>query len=193
MAGIYPWMEIERDYFAGKYKNYHEICKIYKMSYGVVENYAIKNKWCQRKKDLREKCREKIAEAIAEDHAEIVRHARAEVIDIANLLINQGRQKFLDAKGNIIDRSINGTPTAINALNIGAKLKMSALGMGRASEGDGETQVNIYNEGGSINFRGMSDADLDKFIRTASQKLVAMGSERSPRKKAARKSKEPAA
>jgi hypothetical protein len=189
---IWPWEQIESEFLAGKWKTLGEISKAYGISIGMVEKRSTSRKWSVLKKELKLRTREKVMEVLAEDNAEIIRRARAEIIEIADLLISQGRIKFKDAKGNTIERSINGVPTAVNALNIGAKLKMQALGMTRGGDGESESPVNFINNG-EINFKELSDADLDRFINTATRKLAEMGGPSWKRKTGPRKSKKPAA
>lgn len=169
MPDEHPWDEIERDYLAGKYKDLRDIAAKTGISYQYVQKKSSKLKWKTKKNALKKRVQDRVVKEIENEFVSEARKDRKQLRRIANLMINQGYQRFVDPEtGLVMPRAIANMQTAISAMSGGAKILMRLSGIG-SGEGDGET--NVVNFVHNQDFRGIPDGELEQVHRQLTRRL----------------------
>jgi hypothetical protein len=174
---IYEWDKLERMYVTDELKNLKEVAKASGASKRFVEKQSSMRKWKKKKQDFKDKVGQAIEKEIIKEQVSEAKKARTQLLGIADLLLNQGVQRFIDQEtGKPMKNAIHNMQTAITGISVGSRIKTDLLGLKQQDEEKGETNIyqNIQNQ--NNNFEGATDAELEEFIAYCRRRLGFDGS-----------------
>jgi hypothetical protein len=173
----HPWKKLEREYLSDKLHTLKDVADASGISYALVRKRSKTHGWGKRKKKIDKQADDQIEKEIVQEIVSEERKVREQLDRIANLMINQGYQRFIDPEtGLVITRGITNAQTAISSMGKGADIKMKLHGIGKGEgDGDGNKSTQIFNFGQSqindIDFRGIPDAELEQVHRELARRF----------------------
>lgn len=160
----HDWDQLERDYLNGLYRSLKEMAEKTGVPYRGLQKRSGTHDWNKKRKNFNKKVNDRILKDMEKEAVSEAKKARQQLHGVANLLLNQGTQRFINPKtGKPYKQAIKNMQTAITALSSGARIKMALYDIKEGGDGSGDTNVfNFANGDQEISFRGISDAELEQ-------------------------------